>query len=170
MPAHDYKQSSTFYSDITATTVDFLTKHRFALIVAQAAAESVCNMIRLSFGGEILYVKRETIANASDNNEFSHLFIGSVTNTLLEHDTNEQLSSATAVNLYDVIKGCIGGEQIYIPKEKKRLAKLRAVKIVNEFNGRNAKELARKYDYSVSHIQRIVKQAYLNKKTTEAVA
>jgi len=170
MPAHDYRQSSTFYNDITATTIDYLAKHDFTLEIAQIAAENVCNMIRVSFGGEIIYVKRETIANSSDNNEFNRLFIDSVTNTLLEHDTSEQLSSTTAVNLYDVIKGCIGGEQIYIPKEKKRLAKLRAVKIVDEFNGRNAKDLAKKYDYSVTHIQRIVKQAYQDKKSMEALA
>ena len=75
MPAHDYKQSSTFYNDITAATIDFLTDHRFTLEVAQATANNVCNMIRDSFGGEILYIKRETISSSSNNDEFNHLFI-----------------------------------------------------------------------------------------------
>ena len=177
MPAHDYRQSSAFYSDVTLTTVNYLTEQGFLSEIAKAVAKNTCDMILLTFGGEYLYVRaiKKNIAKATcskllSEKEFSKLFIESVKNTLIKNHFNEQISNDTATQLYAAIQDLFGGTAIYIPKEEKKLARLRDAEIVSEFNGRNVTELARKYNFSIGHIYRILKTARDNKNTKEVLS
>ena len=51
-----------------------------------------------------------------------------------------------------------GGQLIYFPKNLLGRVSERDLKIYKEFNGKNHVELARKYDLTVQHIYRIVKE------------
>ena len=51
-----------------------------------------------------------------------------------------------------------GGQLIYVPKNLLGRVSERDLKIYKEFNGKNHVELARKYDLTVQHIYRIVKE------------
>ena len=51
-----------------------------------------------------------------------------------------------------------GGQLIYLPKNLLGRVSERDLKIYKEFNGKNHVELARKYDLTVQHIYRIVKE------------
>ena len=50
-----------------------------------------------------------------------------------------------------------GGSTIYIPKTKAIFRDCLINAIKEEYNGRNVKELARKYDYSVNGIKNILR-------------
>lgn len=54
-----------------------------------------------------------------------------------------------------------GGQLIYFPKNLLGRVSERDLKIYKEFNGKNHVELARKYDLTVQHIYRIVKEVGL---------
>lgn len=67
-------------------------------------------------------------------------------------EISEKLGIDTAVELYQMFRG----QQISFPVRLKDPQKLRQV-IVREYNGTNARELARQYGYSEKSIRRIVK-------------
>lgn len=63
--------------------------------------------------------------------------------------------AALAVNgITDVYQGCM----LYIPIEKNTRAQMRNHQMYAEFNGANAKELARKYGCSIAHVYRVIKR------------
>ena len=57
-----------------------------------------------------------------------------------------------------VLSHIFGGTSIYIPKEKELLKNFQHNEIFQEFDGRNIKELAKKYDLSERTIYRIIEK------------
>lgn len=52
----------------------------------------------------------------------------------------------------------LGGTQIYIPRNDPSDRRLRDFRIINDFNGLNIKQLARKFQMSERSIRRIIKR------------
>jgi Mor family transcriptional regulator len=52
----------------------------------------------------------------------------------------------------------LGGSVLYLPKPDVLRRMVRDKKIFNEFNGKNSRQIARKYGISERHVKRIVKK------------
>jgi Mor family transcriptional regulator len=175
MPSHDYRQSSTFYSDLTIATVNALVEKKFTAQVANDVAKNICDMILVKFSGEVLYIKKRNVTDKSDSilldeKQFHDIFISDVNNTLHQHKIDKEKANQITLELYQLIQTLFGGTQVYIPKERKKSSLIRATKIVEEFNGRNITELARKYGFSTTHIYRILRDSRENKNTKKVLA
>ena len=69
---------------------------------------------------------------------------------------------AEAIMIVNLIADMYGGEQIYLPKKERLLRILRNWTIKEEFNGRNIREIAKKYKLTTAQIRAIVSK--VNKK------
>jgi len=167
MPAHNFHQSDNFYNNLTVATVEHLINNGFTLIVAQSASHDINKMIRTSFGGELLYIKKITTKDDIKGAGFDFFFIDCVTKTFARYGIEKKLINSAAINLHKAVKDTFSGEQIYIPKEKVRSAKEINKKVVRDFNGVNTKELAKKYNYSTQHIYRIIREDRKSRENSE---
>lgn len=78
--------------------------------------------------------------------------------TYLSNLNNDQLTIIELIGLNSFIKICeyAGGESIYFPTMRSRKITVRNCKIKMDFNGRNYKELAKKYNICERQIRRII--------------
>ena len=73
-------------------------------------------------------------------------------------DLAKQLGIETALSLAEMW----GGLAVYFPKAERALQNIRNERIVQEFNGGNVTELARKYNLTESWVREILKSQHIN--------
>lgn len=72
----------------------------------------------------------------------------------VKQEVADSVAQEVATDLCDYLALTWGGQQLYLPKDHKR----RAALICKEFTGGNHAELASKYNISLPHVYRILKQ------------
>ncbi len=79
-------------------------------------------------------------------------------NITLEGLPNEQkeLAECIGIEKYRLLVKCYGGSSIYIPQAKSLMKSERNTLIQSDYNGKNIRELSRKYNLSVSAIRKIL--------------
>lgn len=72
-------------------------------------------------------------------------------------DIADQLGMDTAIEIYKMFKG----QQICFPVRLFNPSRIQQI-IVQEYNGSNIRELAKRYDYSEKSVRRIIKESVKN--------
>ena len=72
-------------------------------------------------------------------------------------DDQQELAECIGIDAYRLLVKHYGGNSIYISQPKSLIRTNRNEMICNDYNGKNIKELTRKYGLSVSTIRNILK-------------
>ena len=80
--------------------------------------------------------------------------------TALLPSVGDEQAYTIAVQTVDHIRRVYGGIQLYIPKDERLDTQLKHHAIFTEFNGSNSAALSQKYQISVQHVYRVLKQQY----------
>lgn len=77
-----------------------------------------------------------------------------------KHQFSQEKARQIGIDIAQRIAQNWGGEVIYIPRNLLMALNERDMKIYNEFNGNNHRELARKYGVSMQWVYKIVKRIH----------
>lgn len=75
-------------------------------------------------------------------------------------NTYQQIADVIGVDATLRLCRSFGGMNLYVPKVDKLEAEMRRESVIRDWNGYNAKELAKKYCISEYHVRRMVKEHY----------
>ncbi len=73
-------------------------------------------------------------------------------------ETHKKIAEIIGMENLIALADYFGGTHIYIPKKKMLLRQIRYKAIIEEFDGSNMKQLAKKYDVSEATVYRIIRQ------------
>lgn len=95
-----------------------------------------------------------------DAPELINQLFATLTTLGIEHGLDTKVAQNLAANATQKVVDAFGGEVIYIPKGLAMQMSVRDLKIYQEFNGNNHRELAHKYGLSMQAIYKIVKRTH----------